>query len=283
MSKTVIVSDTACDLPRVLRDQHGIQIVPLVLRFGEEQYLETDVTLDEFWDRARQAPPYPQTSQPSIGMFEEAFAPLVDQGNHVLCLTVTSKHSGTFNSACAASQRFPGRVTVFDTLSLSLGQGYQAIRAGQASTRGQSVQEIVALLEDIRARTHLFIGLDSIEYLRRGGRADSVMPVLERVVRVLSIKPILQVVEGELTLLGAARSPQRARRRIEEEIVMRGPAEMLVVLHVRLPEEASDFAQVLGDRLDFSLDQVLIGEAGPALSCHGRPCVIAAAIVEPST
>ena len=280
MSKIAIVTDSGCDLPKTIQNQYGIKVVPLVVRFGTEVYLDGQLTVDEFWNKVQQGPSYPQTSQPPTGMFEEAFAPLVEQGYHVLCLVITSKHSGTFNSAYAASQSFPEQVTVFDTLSLSLGQGYQTIAAAQAAADGQSLEEILALLESIRARTHLFIVLNTIEYLRRGGRADQIIPVLERVVRVLNIKPVLEVVDGQLKLLGAARSHEKGMQRIQEEVARHGPAEMLIVAHTRLSNEVSDFASTLARRLDFPLAKVIITEAGPVLSSHAGPGVMAAAIVQ---
>ena len=280
MPKIAIVTDSGCDLPKALQEQHGIHVVPLVVRFGTEVYLDGPLTLDEFWNKVQRGPSHPETSQPSSGMFEEAFAPLVGQGYRVLCPVITSKHSGTFNSAYAASLSFPGQVAVFDTLSLSLGQGYQAIAAAQAAADGNSLEEIIALLESIRARTHLFIGLDTIEYLRRGGRADQIIPVLERVVRVLKIKPLLELADGQLKLLGAARSHEKSRQRIQEEVIRYGPAEMLIAAHTRCADEVSVFAQALAERLDFPFEQVMIAEAGPALSSHAGPGVMAAAIVQ---
>jgi DegV family protein with EDD domain len=280
MPEIAVVTDTACDLPKPTRDKYGIQTVPLVVRFGTDECLDTELTVDEFWRRAHQAPPYPGTSQPSAGMFEEAFAPLVEQGAHVLCLTITSRHSGTFNSAYVASQRFPGQVTVFDTLSLSLGQGYQAIAAAQAAADGHSLEEIVAQLESIRARTRFLIALDTIEYLRRGGRADQVMPILERVVRFLNIKPVLDVVDGHLSLLGASRSRAKAMQRMQEELAKHAPAEMVVVIYTQPSSEAPEFAQTLAEHLDFPLDQIMIAETGPVLSCQGGPGIIAAAVVQ---
>ncbi len=281
MSKIAIVTDTACDLPKEVQAQYGIHTVPLMVRFGTEQYLEWDLTREEFWRKALQAPPYPGTSQPSIGLYEQTYTPLVEQGAHVLCLTITSKHSGTYNSACAAAQKFPGQVTVFDTLSLSLAQGYQAIAASRAAAEGQSVEEILALLDSLRARTHLYIGLDTIDYLRRGGRAHRVMPILQRVVRVLSIKPILNVVEGELTLGAAARSRQKVMAWIREQLKKWAPAEMLFGIYTRGgSDETCSLVHKLAQQLDFPLEQAMIGEAGPALSCQGGPAIIAAAIVQ---
>ena len=123
MPEIAVFTDTACDLRKEILEEYGIHTVPLIVRFGTEEYLESDLSLAEFWTRADQAPPYPGTSQPSVGMFEEVFSQQVERGKHVICVTVTGKHSGTFNSAYTASQRFPGQVSVLDTLFLSLTQG----------------------------------------------------------------------------------------------------------------------------------------------------------------
>ncbi len=280
MPDIAIITDTASDLRTELREQYSIQAVPLVVRFGNDEYLECDLPLDDFWTRTQQAPPYPGTSQPSVGMFEEAFAQHVEQGKEVICVTVTGKHSGTFNSAYAASQKFPGKVTVFDTLSLSLAEGYFAIAAARAAADGRSVEEIIELLRDMQARTHFFFALDTIEYLRRGGRADSVMPLLDRIVRVLNIKPVLNVVDGQITPMAAARSHAGAARRLVDEIAKYGPGEMLIALHSQLPDEASNLAQALAERLDFPRERMMVGEIGPVLSCHAGPRVIGAAIVQ---
>ncbi len=105
MPEMAVFTDTACDLRKEILEEHGIHTVPLIVRFGTEEYLESALSLAEFWTRADQAPPYPGTSQPSVGMFEEAFSQQVERG----------KHGGTFNSAYTASQKFPGQVSVIDT------------------------------------------------------------------------------------------------------------------------------------------------------------------------
>ena len=278
MPKIAVVTDSACDLPQTVLDQYGITLVPLVVRFGTDVYLDRQLTLDEFWQKAQSTPP--QTSQPSAGMFEQVFAPLVEQGHHVICLVITGRHSGTYNSAYIAAQKFPGQVTIFDTLSLSLAQGYQAITAARAAAEGRSVEEIIALLESVRARIHLFIGLDTIEYLRRGGRADKLMPVLQRVVRVMNIKVLLKLVDGQLELLGVARSRKKSMQRIQQEVMRYAPAEMLIVAHTRRGDEVTGFARALAEQLNFPFEQVLLGEAGPILSSHAGPGVMAAAIVQ---
>lgn len=169
---------------------------------------------------------------------------------------------------------------MFDTLSLSLCQGYQAVAAARAAAAGLSVDEVIALLESIRARTHLYGCLDTVEYARRGGRVDALIPVLERVARVLSIKPILHVVDGELKLLGAARSLAKGVRRIRQEVARRGPVEALFVIHTRQADAAKRVAQALAKQEGLAFEDVLIAEAGPALASHGGPGVLAAGMVE---
>jgi DegV family protein with EDD domain len=282
MPKIAIVTDTGADLTPAQQAQYGITVVPLVLRFGTETYFDNQVALDEFWAKARHGPPFPATSQPPTGLYEEAFRSLIAKGSQVLCLCITSKHSGTVNSAYAAAQSFPGQVTVFDTLSLTLAQAYQAITASQMAAQGHGLDEILARLEGIRARTHFGIALDTIEYLRRGGRADQVMPVLERVCRVLNIKPLLGVVDGQLKLLSAARSREKSWQHIIHELSKHVPAEAVFVAHTRLTAEAPGFARTLAEQLHFPLEQIPIAETGAILSSHAGPGVMAAAVVQRS-
>jgi len=119
-SKIRIVTDSSCDLPKSEADSLGVAVVPLSVAFGPEVLYDGELSHDEYWEKTR-GPFWPQTSQPSVGAFEEAFAPLVDEESHVLCLTITGYHSGTYNSASTAAQRFRDKVTVIDSLSVSAG------------------------------------------------------------------------------------------------------------------------------------------------------------------
>ncbi len=147
MEQTVrIVTDSGGDLPLQLRQEYDIESVPLTVHFGAEVYRDGELTVDEFWEKAA-GPHHPQTSQPPVGAYEEVFERLVALGKQVLCVTITGKHSGTFNAAHLAAQRFGEAVTVFDSLSLSLGEGVQALVAAEAARAGRSMAEILALLE----------------------------------------------------------------------------------------------------------------------------------------
>ncbi len=133
MNPIAIVTDSACDLAPAVLAEHHVTAVPLVVRFGLEVFEDGQLTLDEFWAKVAQSPYPPQTSQPPTGAFEAAFSGLVGAGYHVICPVISSKISGTFNSAYAAAQRFAERVTIFATQTWSLAQGYQVLAAAKAA------------------------------------------------------------------------------------------------------------------------------------------------------
>jgi DegV family protein with EDD domain len=271
--RITVVTDSSCDLPGQLLEEYGIEVVPLGVHFGTETYLDGDLSADEFWEKAA-GPHHPRTSQPALGTFEEAFGRLVDKGREVLCVTVTGKHSGTFNVAQLAAQRFGDAVKVFDSFSFSVGLGIQALSAAQAARAGRSAQEILSMLENLRERMPLLVVLDTLENLRRGGRADAFIAVADRMARALNIKIITNVVEGQLRLLGAARSFKSAMRRVLDQVEAIGAVEHLAVVHTRNQEMAERVAKQLAERTGFSLDKIWVRETGAVLSSHAGPGVI---------
>ncbi len=268
-----IVTDSSCDLSQRLVEKFKIAIVPLVVRFGKEVYQDGELSTQEFWKKAAGAH-HPQTSQPSVGAFEQVFERLVAQGKQVLCVTITGKHSGTFNAAHVAAQRFGEAVRVFDSFSLSLGLGIQALTAAQAARAGRSAQEILTVLEDMRARMRVMFVFDTLENLRRGGRADGFISVVDRMTRALNIKPIINMVDGQLRLMGAARSFQGGLRRVLNTVKQLKPLEHLAVVHTRVPERAQAMADQLAERVGFPRERVWVEETGAALACHGGAGVI---------
>jgi DegV family protein with EDD domain len=269
------VVDNSCDIPESMAEELGLSVVPLVVNFGQETYLDCELTREEFWRKAEEVC-HPRTSQPSVGAFAERFRPLVEAGDEVICLTITGKHSGTYNSAWAAAQEFGERVTAVDSLSLSWGLGWQALAAREAAEAGQSVPQILEMLTGMRERTHIIILLDTLEYLERGGRASRVMPTIKKAVSILNIKPVLTMEDGELKLLGVARSFQRGIQRLRREAIAAGPYDKLSVIHIRRPEMAEIVAQQLAQELKHPLDEIRIAETGTVLSCQGGPGVVAA-------
>ena len=273
-----VVTDSSCDLPQELVEEYGIEIVPLNVHFGSEKYLDGQLSADEFWKKAA-GPEHPKTSQPSVGRYEEIFARLVAQGKQVLCVTITKEHSGTFNAARLAAERFGEAVKVFDSLSASLGEGLQAVAASQAARAGSSIQEILAMLKDMRERTRLVAVLDTLKNLRRGGRADAFIAAAERMTRALNIKLIITAAQGQLRPWGAARSLKGGIKRMLNAVEQVGPLERLAVIHTRSLDRAQELADRLAKRTGFPRERILVQEIGAALASHAGPGVVGAVAV----
>jgi DegV family protein with EDD domain len=272
--KVAVVTDTCCDLPSDVLEEYDIDVVPLLVHFGTEEYDDGELSPELFWEKAR-GPHHPRTSQPPVGRFEGAFERLISSGKEVLCTTVTSMHSGTFNAARVAAQRFGQAVQVFDSRSLSVGLGVQAIAAAAAARAGKSLEEILVLLEDLRARTRVVIVLDTLENLRRGGRADAFIAVAERMARALNIKVLVNVEEGQIKLMGAARSFRGSLKRLLSTVEQLGPLEYLGVAHTRSIERANQVADRLAELTGFARERILVRETGAVLSTHAGQGVIA--------
>ena len=197
------------------------------------------------------------------------------EGHEVLCLTITSEHSGTYNSARMAANAFGDAVTVVDSRHISYGMGWQVREAREAAQRGMSVAEIVHILEELQERIGLFIVLDTIEFLERGGRASALMPILKQALRFLRIKPVLTWRDGRLQILGTARSFERGVGRVRDEIRAVAPLERTAVFHTRRPDRAQELAGELAEMSGIPLGEIQVRETGAVLSAHGGPGLVA--------
>jgi DegV family protein with EDD domain len=186
----------------------------------------------------------------------------------VLCVILTGKHTGTIEAARLAARRFGDAVRVFDSQSLSMGMGFQVLEAARAAERGRSMEELLSLLEDVRSRVHALVVLDTLENVRRGGRAEAFIALITRMSRVLNIKPIINLVEGRVQLVGVARSFRRAVARILAAVEELGPLEHLAVMHARNAGAAERLADRLAERLGFPRDEILVGETGAVVASH---------------
>lgn len=271
-----VVVDDGCDVPPDLVEKHRMRVVPLVVRFGEEVYDDGSISIDEFWARKAESGHHPQTSQPATGLFQSIFEELVEGGDEVLCVTITSKHSGTFNSAWLAAQQFPGRVAVYDSLAVSWGSGWLAVRAAELAEAGEGLPAVLEQLDRDRSRLLFPIVLDTIEDIRRGGRADRLIPVVERVLQIFSIKPLLTFVDGELKMVGTVRSYERGLDRLLDVIAAKAPYRKLAVFHTRQQAAAEEFADRLAERVGYPRAGMYVTETGPALASHAGPRAMAA-------
>lgn len=198
-----LMADSACDLEQAEADALGIALMPLAIRFGSEEYWD-GVTLShrEFFEKLIETDEIPQTSQISDYRFEEAFASLTADGSEVIAVTLSSKLSGTHACAVRAAKKFPGKVYVVDSMNACLGERILVDYALRLIREGQlSAPEIAAKLDEKKNKIQLLAVLDTLKFLRKGGRISTVTAFAGE---MLSIKPVISVVKGEPKLIGKA-------------------------------------------------------------------------------
>jgi DegV family protein with EDD domain len=207
------------------------------------------------------------------------FCQLVSAGHDVVCLTLPSVYSTSFNSAWVAAQEFAERVRVVDSRSFSLGMGLQVIHAAQDALAGCSAEAIQSMLEDLRARTSVIFALDTLEWVRRGGRLARLLPLVDRVARTLSVKPVIEFHDGDFRLLGATRSAQGALERIEDEVRARNPVEAAGAAYTRGCQTACELAVRLASLVELKQSEILCIEAGAVFAVHAGPRALGAALI----
>ncbi|HSK47953.1 MAG TPA: DegV family protein, partial [Coriobacteriia bacterium] len=173
-----IVTDSTSDISAELAAERGIDVVPLSVTIGDETMLDDTLTQTEFFERMASAPRLPTTSQPSVGAFVEVYERALAKAEEVLSIHISSKLSGTFDSATQAAAQFAGRVHVFDSRNLSWGLSLQVLEATAAAAQGLGVAATLERLESARDRTKLIVGLDSLDNHAKGGRIGKVSAFL---------------------------------------------------------------------------------------------------------
>ena len=266
-----VVTDSACDLPDDLIERDGIEVVPLTIRFGKEELVDRkELSTDEFWRRLADSDVLPETSAPSAGAFEAAFRrQIADGATGIICINLSSKLSATMQSAQVAAQAVQADcpVVVVDSLMVSMGLGSLCLTAARRAADGDSLESIVANVTDRRNRSKLYGALDTLEFLKKGGRVGNARALLGS---MLAIKPVLEVRDGEVEEAGKVRTRSKALRLLVER-VKEGPFENLAVLHGNAPDldELLDLLEPLTPR-----DEIVIGQIGPVIGTHAGPRVI---------
>lgn len=270
-----IVTDSSCDLPDGLVSELGIDVVPLTIRFGTEELVDRrDLTPAEFWARCATSAQLPSTAAPAPGAFEEVFRAAAAAGAEgVMCVVLSSKLSATGEAAQAGARAVADvvPVNVVDSLSVSLGHGMMAVQSARRAAAGATLDEIVALAEDMARRTKIFASLDTLEYLKKGGRIGAAQALLGS---ILSIKPVIEVVDGKVEPGPKQRTRSRSLQWLADQVGAQKGVENLAVLH----GDAPDVDTLLG-LLDphFPRDQIVIGQLGAVVGAHTGPRTIGVA------
>jgi len=267
-----IVTDSTADVPPSLMQRYDVRVAPINIQFGQETYCEgIEIDRPTFFRKLEVC--MPTSSQPSPGQFADVFRPLLAEGHSILTIVVTSKHSGTYQSALLAKSMLPdANIEVFDSLSISMGTGYQVLVAARAAAEGKSMGEILAVLEAMRAGTHLYFTPAVLKYLQRSGRVGKLSGALAS---LLKVKPIIKTENGVLEAFEKVRTRGKAIDRLVELTAQGvGTTEpvKLAVIHAEVPEEA----QALRARLEqtFNCEEIHVIDLACSLTVHGGPGII---------
>lgn len=213
MSVRIIV-DSTTDLPE--QTARRVTAVPLTIHFGEQQYVSgVDIDARKFYEMLVEGDVLPTTSQPTPYAFTQVFQEAVDAGDTVVCITVSSKLSGTYQSACIAAADFPEKVFVVDSLTVAIGGGILTEYALSLTDKGMDAEEIAWKLMQKREKVRLLALLDTLEYLKKGGRISSAVAFAGG---LLNIKPVIAVADGEVKMLGKARGSKQGNNLLVQEI-----------------------------------------------------------------
>lgn len=267
-----IVYDSTADLPVPERDTW--RMVPLTVHFGDEEARDyVDLPVEEFYARLPTSPHHPRTSQPSPGAFAAAFGDLLEDHDHVVAICISSKLSGTVRSAQAAATGFPGRVTVIDSLSVSMPLALLLVRAQEALDAGAAPADLPALLAEQRSRSACLFSVPTLEYLQRGGRIGRAQALVGG---LLGVRPILAIEDGEVVPAGRVRSAERVLPALVDELVRRSAdhAEIdVAIAHAADPDQAAALeALVRGARP--GIRSVRILTLGAVIGAHAGPGTI---------
>ena len=275
-----IVTDSACDLPQTLVDELGLRVVPLSIRFGDEEFIDRrDLTTAEFWRRSAASAVLPETAAPPPGLFEETYRSLIADGaTGIVVISLSGGLSATLQSAELAARAVADEIaiTVVDSQSCTLGLGTIVAASARAAQAGGSFDEIVALARDLSSRTEVWGALDTLDNLKKGGRIGGAKAMLAS---VLSIKPIVQVRNGKVEEGGKQRTRSKALAFLIEKLQSFGEVENLAILQA----DCSDVDHFVDMLRPHYAGEILIGDIGPVVGSHtGRGTIgLAFQIVKP--
>ena len=274
-----IVTDSACDLPPEVSEENQIDIVPLTIRFGEEELLDRrDLTPEQFWARCASSPRLPETAAPSPGAFQEAYKRAADEGAAgIVCVNLSSALSATYQSAVTAAQSVAGRVPVrvVDSRSVSIAQGLMVLAAARMAREGKSLDDVAGAADDLVGRTRVFAALDTLENLKKGGRIGGAEAFLGS---LLSIKPIIEVRDGVVESESRQRTRSRSIQYLVEKVRQFGEVENLAVVHARAPD-VNQLVDLLA--AVYPRERILVGQVGPVIGTHAGPGTIGVAFHVP--
>jgi len=279
VSGTAVVTDSAGDLDATVAETAGVTVVPLDVRLGPLGPAETaQLSPAEFWQRCTTGTDMPETSAPSPGSFQSAFLEAKDHGyTCVVCVTISSKLSATYQAACAGAAAVKGLipVAVVDSRTATMGQGMAVLEAARAARAGSGLEEVCEVARDQLSRTSVLGTLDTLDYLRRGGRIGAAQAVFGS---LLSIKPVIEVRDGVVEAESRQRTRARSLSYLAEKAAAMSPLVRVAVVHAAASQADLDLLTHRLEGLDLD-EAVSVGYIGPVIGAHTGPGTVGLCLV----
>jgi len=264
-----IVTDSTSDLSPQTAEELGITVVPVYVRFGEKVYRDgVDISQDEFYQQLVQGPIHPFTSQPSPSDFAHVYSELLKETDEVVSIHLSSKVSGTYDSALRGRELAETKchIEVIDSLSVSMGLGLIVMAAARLARMGEGLREVINEVGQAISGTRIFGLPDTLKYLLLGGRMGKAKALLGT---LLNVKPLLTMRNGELFPAGLARTRAKGIERLLDFAKNALSIQELAIVHSTTPDEAGSLRERLGSF--FPQARIHVSRLGPALGVHGGP------------
>ncbi len=273
-----IVTDSAADLPAQLAQELGITVVPVYLRFGDKVYRDrVDISEDEFYRKLVESPVHPTTSQPTPADFANVYNKLSRETDEIVSIHLSSKVSGTYNSALQGRELAATGcyIEVVDSVSVSMGLGLITMVAARLAEAEADLQKVMEEVKQAIPRIRLLGVFDTLKYLLLGGRISKAKALLGS---VLSVKPLITMRDGELFPAGLARTRSKGVERLLDLVRNALNIQEVAIVHSTTPDEASSLRERIGSI--FTKERVHLARLGPALGVHGGPGTLILALRE---
>jgi DegV family protein with EDD domain len=263
-----IVTDSTAHLPKELVEQYHIQVVPLRVHWGADTYRdEVDIHSAEFYERLKKDPITPTTAAPSIGDFQAVYLQALQTADAVLSIHIASQLSGTFSSAEQAKALLPGKpIEVIDSRQTAMAMGFAILAAARAAEQRQSLEQVIAATRQPIAHGHTVFTVETLEYLRRGGRIGSAQAFVGN---LMDVKPILELRDGRVEAVERARTKKKALERVMDMVVAYAQEHLpvrLAVMHALVPTEAAYVLKATAERLE--VVETITTDFSPVIATH---------------
>ncbi len=273
-----IITDTLSDITSDMAAELGVIVVPLYVRFGDAVYRDrVEITTGEFYHRLVNDTAFPSTTQPTPNDFLEVYKKLAKETNEILVIVVSSKLSGTYQSAIQARELLKSecRIEVIDSLSVAMGMGLLVIKAANAVKAGAKLDEVTELTRRAVLRSHLVAYFDTLKYLARGGRIGKAQGLLGS---MLSVKPLLTIKDGEMTPVTRVRSLSAGLDYLYNFAASFSNIEGLAVEHATTPDDADKLVERLGSI--YPKERIYRAVISPVVGTHAGPNAMAISVLE---